>query len=379
MKTLSYTLLLTFYCLVLFEAGSQFLVRQTNWSGGVPTYTASNIQSRFWSDINSHFGVWHPSNDSYHHKKACFDVTYLTNSYGMRDDEQAMDGPSARTVVLGDSFVEGFGVAKEDRVTDRLAKALNRPYLNFGTAGNFGPTQYQLLYQHLAGQFNHDAVLVGLLPENDFTDDDMSHGQLNRADRYRPYYVSDGAGGLALTYYQPSLEKAQAMQAEKRSLWKNTLREFTAGYHVWKWVEKRHLKHLFQKPKQHWQRPPSPPGMVFSRFYDYTPADWRRLTTALKAIKTTAGHRPVTVALWPRHLDFARYAQTGFSRLGQELAAWGQLEGIRVIDLLPPMTKALKEGETQEVYFHPCDGHWNAYGNKVAADILGEALGGGKK
>src|ERR1700692_3345283 len=96
-----------------------------------------------------------------------------------------------RTVVLGDSMMEGLGLADQDRLTNILEKGTGREYLNFGTSGDFGPLQYALLYKTLAAKFDHDTVVVGVLPDNDFHDMSLEWGKVHHADRYRPYYADD--------------------------------------------------------------------------------------------------------------------------------------------------------------------------------------------
>src|SRR5262249_40241751 len=53
-----------------------------------------------------------------------YDVT--VNAQGLRDPERSYDNPSGipRVLLLGDSFVEGIGVASEDGVARRLEAAL---------------------------------------------------------------------------------------------------------------------------------------------------------------------------------------------------------------------------------------------------------------
>ena len=58
---------------------------------------------------------------------------------------------------------------------------------------HFGPYQEYLVYRDLAREFDHDAVLVGVLPGNDFANIDFDLARtLPRHDyRYRPYLVGD--------------------------------------------------------------------------------------------------------------------------------------------------------------------------------------------
>ena len=138
------------------------------------------------------FGVWHRPNGHYIHKGGCYNVEYVTNSYGARDVERTMRPSLPRAVVLGDSFIEGMAVPAEDRLTNLLEKDTGREHLNFGTGGDFGPLQYSLLYKTMAADFDHDLVIVGVLPDNDFHDMSLSYWKARgKAGRYRPYYADD--------------------------------------------------------------------------------------------------------------------------------------------------------------------------------------------
>jgi len=59
------------------------------------------------------------------------DITYETNSLGFRDEEFDQNG----ILVVGNSFVEGFGVKTEERFTEILEKRLNIPFHNTGSGG----------------------------------------------------------------------------------------------------------------------------------------------------------------------------------------------------------------------------------------------------
>jgi hypothetical protein len=148
-----------------------------------------NPLNGFWADMNPDFGVWHRSNASYTHAKSCFRVTYTTNSYGAIDKERTKQSANPRVVVLGDSMMEGFTLETPDRLSNLLESMTGIEHMNFATSQTFGPVQYLLVYETLAKNFAHDAVLVGFLPENDFTDSNWEIGKKAFYNRYRPYFV----------------------------------------------------------------------------------------------------------------------------------------------------------------------------------------------
>jgi len=53
-------------------------------------------------------------------------------------------------VVIGDSFVEWFGVATDKRLSDLLKRSAGMEHLNFGASEYFSLTQEALLYETLS-------------------------------------------------------------------------------------------------------------------------------------------------------------------------------------------------------------------------------------
>lgn len=331
---------------VLAEIVCLVYINVTNWPSSKPSYHVN--YNSFWVDINPAFGVWHRSNGHFVHKSGCYDVAYDTNSYGARDVERTLHSSHPRTVVLGDSFVEGMGLPAQDRLTNILEKDTGREHLNFGVGGNFGPLQYAILYKTMAAAYDHNQVVVGVLPDNDFHDMSLAFWKPRAPDRYRPYYADD----FSIVYqghFDPNAGEG---------LWDHVeafLRAYLASYHVGQYIYSRF----------YW-RNLSP----YSGYNDYDSVDLARLKKALLDIKCTADghHAKVAVFLIPRANDFLRLHQAGTNRLGPAMEHWGQENGIAIKDLLPEM-EAQSKGDYRS-YFLTCDGHWSARGNAVAAGIL---------
>lgn len=74
------------------------------------------------------------------------------------------------------------------RVSNRLETATGREHLNFAVNGS-SPINYCLVYKNIAKRFEHDIVLVGLLPANDFQDYTPTEAYaLVEWPIYRPYW-----------------------------------------------------------------------------------------------------------------------------------------------------------------------------------------------
>jgi len=332
---------------VLAELASLVLVRLERWPSTRPTYHLD--YNRYWADIDSVFGAWHRPGHRFVHQIGCFSAVYSTNSYGARDVERTLRSSAPRTIMLGDSFVEGYGLSDEERLTNILERETGREHLNFGTSGAFSPLQYALLYESLASRFDHDRVLVGVLPGNDFWEMD---GGVVLEGRYRPVYRGD----LSIEYqgtFDPHAGERLGDRLEA------VLRAYSASYHVGQYVDSR----------RRWHRLAS-----FSGYNDFRDADLERLQASLVRIKRAADARGAETGVYliPRADDFVRFAATGADRLGPLLERWGADVGIRVKDLLPPMA-ARSEGDYRP-YFFLCDPHWSALGSATAAAIVADWL-----
>jgi hypothetical protein len=331
---------------ILAELCSVLYINLTNWPSSKPTYHVN--YNSFWADSNPSFGVWHRPNGHFYHQGGCFNVQYTTNSRGARDIERDVHSSQPRTVVLGDSFVEGLGVADQDRLTNILEKDTGREFLNFGTGGDFGPLQYALLYKTLASAFDHNLVLVGVLPDNDFRDMSLEWGKTHHAGRYRPYYADD----FSIVYmgkFDPNAGEGFWDRVEAY------LRAYLASYHVGQ----------FLYSSLYWRLAPP-----YSGYNDYDAVDLARLEHALADIKATAGthHAQLAVFLIPTLTDFLRYHQSKTDRVGPAVEAWGESNGVPVKDLLPEM--AARAAGRYRSFFLKCDGHWSPAGGQAAAQVL---------
>lgn len=326
------------------ELASIVLVHLKKWPSARPTYHLTNY--KFWTDTNPDFGIWHRPSGHFLHQEGCFSLQLSTNSYGARDVERSLRANRPRTVVLGDSIVEGFGVSDDQRLTNLLEKRTGREHLNFGSGGGFSPLQYALVYRTLASDFDHDRVVVGVLPDNDFREMDKNWLELAYPGQYRPYYKDDLSIGYLGTY----------RARENDSWWeriKAVMRAYLASYHVGQYIAVTWLA----------------PHRSYSGYNDFSDTDMKRLENALLDIKRTADthHATMSVFLVPRPADF-EHAKKGSNRLGPVLEKWGRANGIPVKDLLPEMDTRT-HGDFHKLIL-PCDTHWSAYGNALAADIL---------
>lgn len=337
--------------LVLGELVSIILVHRRTWPSSRPNYHVNHTQ--FWVDMNPSFGTWHPSNSHFLHQGGCFSVEYTTNSYGARDVERSVHSAKPRTLVIGDSTIEGFGVPLEDRLSNILEKRTGREHLNFATSSGFGPLQYALLYKTMASNFDHNVVMVGILPDNDFHDMNLDYWkQHGKGNVYRPYYADDFS-----IFYTGHFRPHPAEKTWDRI--EDFMRAYLASYHVVQFLYTR----FYWMSAHDYFRP-------YSGYNDYSDVDLARLKRALLDIKSTADahHARTAIFLIPRAVDFKRFHDKGENRLGPVMEAWGREAGIPIKDLLPGMDA--RSGGNDQSFYLPCDGHWSRHGGEVAADVL---------
>jgi len=348
---------------VVLEVGSCLIVRTGLISARVPTYQLGTSAATFWGDVSPEFGVWHLPGIRYRHQKACFDVIYESNAYGMRDVERALDSDAPRIVVLGDSFMEGYGVALADRMSNVRERQTGIPHLNFGTSGNAGSTHAAVLYMKFASRFRHDAVIAAILPENDFDDD------LPKPDRYQAYWHGDHPA-YELRYSLPSVEQSVYRANASAAAFDlgHALREFTYTKNV--------IDVFYSAYKQGRNRSKLA-GAVDqpdSRFFRYTREEFHRLCHSYERMAAAAAPRPVVLFTIPRLSDFAAHESAGRNPLDDELAKWAAgIDNVHFVPLLPALLR--RHGEDLSALFLSCDPHWSPAGHCATAEILTAAVG----
>jgi hypothetical protein len=333
-----------------------------------PLYLEQINNQHLWRTEHHDWGAWHKPSSTATHIDNCFSVAYRSNSYGARDRERSVAADTKRAIMLGDSFVEGFAVDEEARLSNLLERDLGIEILNFGMT-HFGPLQYQILYENLAKGFDHDAVLIGFLPENDFTDNDpgFASAKPDFTSRYIPYYGEHGEVFYPRPRPSPSEPSPFAKQydrdnPETRTFIQNLSRLF------WAFGLYRDLR--YNMTVLEYPRPTSYVG-----YFEPDSMRIARVSDTLIAIKDVASPRPVVVVFFPDYTSWSYVV--GHPGSEQHSAVAGmravlERHGIMTIDLLELW---LQRGLDREALYLPCDGHWNAAGHRAAFEVLRPLVG----
>lgn len=314
-----------------------------------------------FAEINPMWGMWHYP--GYHlEEKSCFRVDYHCNSYGARDVEREMNGDTNRIVVLGDSFIEGYGLSEEDRFSNRLQGMLQIPVLNFG-CGYFTPTQEMLVYENLAAEFSQHTVIIGLFPFNDFSEDDTSYHENDGFVHYQPFLEGDYPN-YRLIYREDQLSKStfnkegyyriQNSPAERR---RRFLKSFTYWYNLYHYISSQRSRATHRQ-------------QVYSGYFDVTDAQIQKLKYILERIKLKAGSHQLIVMTIPAKQDFER-CKSGKPILQPLIQKMAISVGFQYIDLLDVYRNL---GERPDNLYLKCDGHWNERANRIAAQKVVDLL-----
>ena len=109
------------------------------------------------------------------------------NSRGFRDSEHVVD-TRPRIVFIGDSFVWGYDVEKQERFTEKLnAKIANVSIYNLGVSGYGTDQEYLLLAQHY--DFYKPNIVFLVFSNSDIWDN--SHNELYNG-YFKPYFIANG-------------------------------------------------------------------------------------------------------------------------------------------------------------------------------------------
>jgi lysophospholipase L1-like esterase len=356
--------------LIIAELIVRLLVHQ-----GILTHYQYGVVEKptFIDDINRDFGVWHYPEKEAHMAKECFDVVIKSNSYGAVDREREKTSDERRVVVLGDSFVEGFGVASENRFTERLEAKTGIEHLNFGTSGNFGSIQEMVQYKTMASKFSHSAVYVFTLPDNDFKDNDRS--KFGDKYRYRPYYDKDFN-----IVYPVEFEDRNKQRLTKKGVIKNKIANNVYIYNVLRQVvaglKEKKTAFLFVKPAYADENVSGNKNMDKigreARYYEFSEEDIKTLLHSYEDMLKAAGDKPLVIFTIPRYQDIHRYMETKEEPpIAKKIAAFAaEHKNVYYYDLMQGIADYDFKGRKTVDMFHSCDGHWSPYGHEVIADIV---------
>jgi len=347
-------------CLLLVEGVIRFCV----WAELLPyeRYPTSR-EPQYWAYIDPVVGIWRYPHASYVDEGRCFTTAYSSNSYGARDRERSKQSDAdRRVIVLGDSFAEGYGYDETQRFTELLEERTGVEHLNWGTAGGFGTIQEWLLYEKRARDFDHSDVLLFILPDNDFEDNDPSEYP---GDTYRPYLRKTNDGYQL--YYPVEFENRYTASRQWSTVVKNTLDNNIYIFNVLRWA----IRLLKDESRPFLPVKPTP------SYEKYSAEDLEIFLYALEQLVGAVEGRNLYLYLIPRttDLEYAEEHGEDFALVGELKRFARRFENVEFTDLLPHfLAYARERGLDYEAFTLGCDHHWGRLGHEVTADIVYEQV-----
>jgi hypothetical protein len=345
LNRISQWLLVAATSFILLEVSLHFVVKAGLLNIIIPTYQMNDSED-FLSERSFVYGHRHQPNSTYRVKKYCTDQTYRYNSQGFRDEESKKTSRKKRVIALGDSFMEGLAVEKDERFSDLLEERTSIKHLNFGMADK-GSTQSFVIYDSIASKYDHDAVLLSLFPQNDLIDDDPNFGK--NLNSIRPCWIGE------YPIYKLAFVPEDAPAKKHSASWKHFLKSYTYTYDA--------LFYLKESIKS------QATAKQFPKigYFDYSEAQLNRMKYSLLKLKQAAGNKPLIVLCIPSHLDLQQNKNAAES-IERELSSFCLKNSIEFIG----MFDRLKSASSKPVidFYYECDSHWNYKGHKLAFQTL---------
>jgi hypothetical protein len=134
-----------------------------------PVYLAPGSERHFFCNFDPQLG-WIPrANTTAQHLKDGFSAFVHQNQYGLRssdNDTKKRKSSNRRILVLGDSYVWGYGVNQKEMFTNPETHKSPHDILNFGVSG-YGTDQEYLFYLRNGLDFDVDEIVLVFTPYND--------------------------------------------------------------------------------------------------------------------------------------------------------------------------------------------------------------------
>jgi hypothetical protein len=321
------------------------------------------------------------------------------NASGMHDQayEIAKPNDTFRILVLGDSFVEALQVDLAETMQTWLERDL-QPQMPPGqkveviaaAAGGWSPANQLMFFRGIGQHLQPDLVLVLWVPENDLSDilpeSRLTYEGINC---YAPYFVlCDGAFDPGPWFSAPGVPPAsQACSPTHKRLVSLLNRLYQASF-LYQRLEPLLTAHYhkleYANPYAPWlEQSQQDPTLDYA--YELTEGVYTRLAQeaadmgAETAFVITPSKQALMVEYDP---DYLRELQEGGMEAGgssvdvtlpsQRFVDVMAQQHLPTLDLFPLFLEQLNTG--QGPFYGEKDTHWNAKGNRLAAELIAQWL-----
>lgn len=339
-------------------------------------FLVSHHQDRAFISKNPYWGSWHFPNNEVHHQSDCFDATYSTNSIGLKADE--IDNNRPNIVLLGDSYLEGYGTSNEETIAHFLDSTFNEQYnfLPFGSSGGFGTVNEYALYENFAKYYQPELVVLFWLNYNDLYDNlnAMQSGFLDDDGNYSFERFSTKQEVLGMIHEMKSPENLN-----------NNVRFYTFS------LAKRGFRSL-QNVSQYWTNVKGNFKDAIGQIYasDVPPNLEKAYELSEQVIadlqKSVARDSAQLVVInlfdpyqvdegWLNVMAEKLDVNTDARVPNQKLAAMCERNNIPYLSLYEPTMEKIKQDQMEFPYFNfSCDNHLTKKGNLWVSNLVSEYL-----
>lgn len=180
-----------------------------------------------YADRDTIVGVWHLPNDRWLQNGPCFTTEMTSNQYGARDN--SWDTTKQGYLFLGSSFIEGYGVAYNSRISEYFEQQTKKEVFNCAMSGTFTPVQYYMTLHKFKDILKFDTCFVFFILPND-------ESSIAKKDnkRYRPYLINDS---IVYTRSKTLFPEKKDMK-EKLQLF---VQQYSYAYHLYEYSKNRNL------------------------------------------------------------------------------------------------------------------------------------------
>lgn len=317
------------------------------------------------------------------------------NSDGLRDAEHTRRKPdhTFRVAILGDSYMQGMNVPLEETYASHLQRQLASCFnvtgwavetVNFGTSG-YSTTQEWITYRDQASAYAPDLVLTAFYSGNDVRDNSPVF-----SDAPAPFLVRDGGDWRLDQSFAETIDQPMSLRTRVRQAITSRFRTATLLYRTYadvrSWIDSE-ADH--DGDQRRWDedadasRPPDDPDFE---------AAWQATEAALTRI--TAAARDAHAEPWIVTLTYAQQVDPDLAKrralaraLGvddlyyseRRIAKLGATIGAHVVTLAPALAEYTASHHTYingglNARTPPGRGHWNATGNRIAAEQTAAAI-----
>ncbi len=328
------------------------------------------------------------------------------NSAGLRDREHATTKPpdTVRIALLGDSYCEALQVSMEQTFWWQLQQKLEAcsafkgkhvEVINFGVSG-YGTAQELITLQQKVWEYSPDVVMLLVTTNNDISDNVRD---LKKTDQI-PYFVyQDGQLARDDSFRNSKGFRWRMSRLGRFSSWfRESLRivqlidyvQFFAKYKLNEWRTQPAPPTTPQAPAKQVAREASVENMIYLEPREAVWKEAWQITESLIAemnreVRAKGAKFFLVIGSNPIQVHPDATARNGFaSELGvanlfygnERLVKLANREQIDSLDLAPPMQAY---AEQNKVFLHGFgkqigNGHWNADGHKVAADLIAQHI-----